>query len=156
MQPAACALLGEYQRALTDLKNVIQNLENQQLTHVFDAETKDLDCRSAQTVLSHVVSSGYNYAIAIERHQGEDMAFTKTKKLKTAAEYIAALNAVMAYNVATFERYPNLKLEEHNNDKKLLMRWGQTYDIDQLMEHAICHVLRHRRQIERWEPSRQS
>ena len=153
---ATRALLSEYQRALTDLKNVIQNFDNQQLTHIFDAETKDPDCRSVQTVLSHVVSSGYNYAIAIERHQGEDVAFTKTKKLKTAAEYIAVLDKMMAYNVAVFERYPNLKLEEYKTEKKILTRWGQTYDVEQLMEHAICHVLRHRRQIERWEPSRQS
>jgi len=28
-------------------------------------------------------------------------------------------------------------------------RWGQRYDLEQLLEHAIVHVLRHRRQIER-------
>jgi hypothetical protein len=28
--------------------------------------------------------------------------------------------------------------------------WGQTYDLEQLLEHAIVHILRHRRQIERF------
>jgi hypothetical protein len=28
--------------------------------------------------------------------------------------------------------------------------WGQVYDFEQFMEHAIVHVLRHRRQIERF------
>jgi len=28
-------------------------------------------------------------------------------------------------------------------------RWGQSYDLEQLLEHAIVQVLRHRRQIER-------
>jgi RimJ/RimL family protein N-acetyltransferase/uncharacterized damage-inducible protein DinB len=146
------AILDEYARALNDLKNVIQPIDNQQLTHIFDAKTKDEDCRSVQTVLSHVVSSGFNYAIAIQRHLGEGIDFIKTKKLKTANEYIIALDEMMAYNVAVFQKYPNIKLEEYNPAKKILTRWGQIYDVDQLMEHAICHVLRHRRQIERWEP----
>lgn len=35
-------------------------------------------------------------------------------------------------------------------DKKILVRWGQLYDVEQLFEHAIVHILRHRRQIERF------
>jgi len=27
--------------------------------------------------------------------------------------------------------------------------WGENYDFEQLLEHAIVHILRHRRQIER-------
>jgi hypothetical protein len=34
--------------------------------------------------------------------------------------------------------------------QKVLVRWGQRYDIEQLFEHAIVHVLRHKRQIERF------
>ncbi len=29
-------------------------------------------------------------------------------------------------------------------------RWKQPYDIEQMLEHAIVHILRHRRQLERW------
>jgi uncharacterized damage-inducible protein DinB len=28
--------------------------------------------------------------------------------------------------------------------------WGVTYDLEQLLEHAVVHVLRHRRQIEKF------
>jgi hypothetical protein len=28
--------------------------------------------------------------------------------------------------------------------------WGPVYDLEQMLEHAIVHVLRHRRQIERF------
>jgi hypothetical protein len=28
--------------------------------------------------------------------------------------------------------------------------WGPRYDPEMLLEHAVCHVLRHRRQLERW------
>jgi hypothetical protein len=44
-----------------------------------------------------------------------------------------------------------LKLEELDNEKKILTRWGQVFDYDQLLEHAIVHILRHRRQIERFK-----
>jgi hypothetical protein len=30
------------------------------------------------------------------------------------------------------------------------VRWGPTYDPEMILEHAICHLLRHRRQLERW------
>ena len=30
------------------------------------------------------------------------------------------------------------------------VRWGPTYDPEMIVEHAICHLLRHRRQLERW------
>ena len=30
---------------------------------------------------------------------------------------------------------------------KFETKWGVTYDFEQLMEHAIVHILRHRRQI---------
>jgi hypothetical protein len=30
------------------------------------------------------------------------------------------------------------------------VRWGLTYDPEMILEHAICHLLRHRRQLERW------
>ena len=41
-------------------------------------------------------------------------------------------------------------MEEFEADKKILVRWGQLYDVEQLFEHAIVHILRHRRQIERF------
>jgi DNA-directed RNA polymerase subunit L len=28
--------------------------------------------------------------------------------------------------------------------------WGATYDPESMLEHAIVHLLRHRRQVERW------
>ena len=52
------------------------------------------------------------------------------------------------YNLLLFEDYPNLELCENDYTKKILVRWGQTYDVEQLLEHAIVHILRHRLQIE--------
>ena len=30
------------------------------------------------------------------------------------------------------------------------VRWGPRYDPEMILEHGVCHFLRHRRQLERW------
>jgi len=32
----------------------------------------------------------------------------------------------------------------------MIVRWGPQYDLEQLLEHAVVHILRHRRQIEKF------
>lgn len=149
-QGAVGALLDEYERAITDLKKVIVSLSFAQLTTIVDNETKDEDCRSIQTILSHVVRSGYGYAIYVRRWKGEDMPFRKTILLDSIELYIKELDEMFVYNEQLFKDYPKLKIEEFEESKKIYVRWKQTYDVEQLFEHAIVHILRHRRQIERF------
>ena len=40
--------------------------------------------------------------------------------------------------------------EEEASSLQIRSGWGPLYDFEQLFEHAIVHVLRHRRQIERF------
>ena len=60
-------LLDEYEQSIEALKVVIQDLTPTQLTTLVDIETEDEDCQSIQTILSHVVSSGYVYVIEIRK-----------------------------------------------------------------------------------------
>ena len=147
---AVGALLDEYERAIRDLKTTIEPISEHQLKTIADTETADEDCRSIQNVLTHVVRSGYGYVVYIRKHQGENIPFVKGQWLDSADEYAAALDAMFQYNVKLFQDYPNLQLEELDNSKKLITRWGQIFDPEQLIEHAIVHILRHRRQIERF------
>ena len=48
-----------------------------------------------------------------------------------------------------FKGLKDHELEEANNALKIKTSWGQLYDIEQLTEHAIVHILRHQRQIEK-------
>lgn len=144
------ALLDEYERAVQDLKDVLKTVASSELQAIVDDKTADADCRSIQTVLTHVVRSGYGYATYIRRQQGESLDFPERQLLFSISDYHDALDKMFAYNVQLFEDYPNITLEEINADKKILVNWGQLYDIEQLMEHAIVHILRHRRQIERF------
>ncbi len=142
------ALLDTYADAVAALKSSIEGLSDTALAAVVDAETADPDCRSIQTVLAHVVGSGYNYAVAVRRWLGEDCAYQEPALLDSAAAYAGALDAMLAYNVALFRDHPDLPLEAYAAADKIKVRWGQLYDVEQLYEHAILHVWRHRRQIE--------
>lgn len=144
------ALLDEYELAINNLNSVISGISDEYLTKIVDENTKDPDCISIQTVLRHVVRAGYNYVIEIRKWMGEDPDFVKVELENTVSAYKKGLDQMFEYNVNLFEDYPNLKLEQIDNGQKINVKWGQQYDVEQLMEHAIVHVLRHRRQIERF------
>ncbi len=144
------ALLDEYERAISELKQVINNIHHEELISIVDTQTKDNDCRSIQTILSHVVRAGYGYVTTIRIWLGEELQYRQNSNLLTIREYLLALDEMFEDNVAFFNKYPNVKLEEFDTNKKINVSWGQQYDIEQLYEHAIVHVLRHRRQIERF------
>ncbi len=144
------ALLDEYEKALFELEQVINEVTPEELVKVADTETKDPECKTIQTVLTHIIGSGYCYAVIIRKHFGEKAEYRDDMFFNTLDEYLVELQKMFQYNVQLFNDYPTIKLEEHKDDKKILVRWGQRYDVEQLMEHAIVHILRHRRQIEKF------
>jgi len=144
------ALLDEYEKAVNELLDLIDGVSPSELTTIADHKTEDLDCRSIQTILSHVVDSGYNYVIVIRKHLKEEIDYKHKTTLHSIKEYRTALVDMFQYNVALFEDHPNLKIYAPDAADKIKTRWGQLYDVEQLFEHAILHVLRHRRQIERF------
>lgn len=144
------ALLDEYEKVIQELQSTIEAITPKQLTTIVDKSTKDEDCRSIQTILTHVVRAGYGYATYIRKDLGETLEFRERITLDSVAAYQAALAKMFAYNEQLFVDYPNLKLQEHEASKKMLTNWGQRFDAEQILEHAIVHILRHRRQIERF------
>jgi hypothetical protein len=144
------ALLDEYERAIDDLKSVLALVSNGELLTIVDSETTDADCLSIQTILAHVVQAGYGYAVEVRKKQGETLAVPDKAFLTTIEAYNAALNKMFDYNVQLFDDYPHLSMENIDIDKKIIFRSGQIFDYEQIFEHAIVHILRHRRQIERF------
>jgi uncharacterized damage-inducible protein DinB len=144
------ALLDEYERAINELKNVLDTVSKSELLTIVDGETTDEDCRSIQTILAHVVHSGYGYAIEVRKKQGEDLERPVKDNLTTIDAYQMALDKMFDYNVQLFDDYPNLSMDNIDGDKKVVFRSGQIFDNEQIFEHAIVHILRHRRQIERF------
>ena len=56
------ALMDEYERAASELRRLVEQIPEEEVVRVVDAETEDEDCRSVQTIMSHVVNAGYGYA----------------------------------------------------------------------------------------------
>jgi hypothetical protein len=150
------ALLDEYEKAIIELQDVIQNISETDLKTVVDNVTADPNCKSIQTVLAHVVSSGYSYNIYIQSLK-DKLALRPGIVLRlSVAEYQKDLDKVFQFTCDTFADITDNELEEFDNDKKIKTHWKQFYDIEQIMEHAIVHILRHRRQIEKFKTALKS
>jgi uncharacterized damage-inducible protein DinB len=145
---AAGALLDLYEEAISGLQEVVRDIQDDTLTVIIDPETKDENCRSFQAILSHVLSSGYGYATSIHNRQGHAMERPAKKFYQTTGEYLTDLSQLFMFTEQVFSTIKDTELEEFNDALKIKTGWGQLYDIEQLTEHAIVHILRHKRQIE--------
>jgi len=144
------ALLDEYEKATNELIALVSTVTQEELVFIVDSVTKDKDCKSISTILAHVVVAGKYYVEAIRVHLGEAIDYSEKTTYASVPEYLSKLHEMFACNVQFFQDHPEVQLEEFDSTKKVLTRWGQRYDIEQLYEHAIVHILRHRRQIERF------
>jgi len=144
------ALLDEYEKAIKELQSLISSIPDDNLKLVVDSQTSNSDCVSIQSVLTHTVRAGILYVQEIRQSLGEEVVFCKREYYDSVGEYVHALDNMFKMNVQLFNDYPKLSLEENDASKKIKVAWGQIYDVEQLYEHAIVHVLRHRRQIERF------
>lgn len=142
------AVMDEYERAATEFKNVIGNISETDFVKIVDSETKDDDCRSVQTIVSHVTNSGYGYANYIR----DWFSIPKTspeRKLLSKDEFLLRFDKMLAYTSETLDGKFEYSDEEVMK-VKMIVRWGPQYDLEQLLEHAVVHILRHRRQIEKF------
>lgn len=142
-------LLAEHRRAIAGLVACIEPISPARLSAIADPKTKNKDCVSIQSVLTHVVHCGYRYLKMIDEHRGESRV-EKPKRVKLAkiSQYQLALEKLADDTEAFFEPLDDSVMRVYDPRKKILTSWGQYYDYEQLMEHAIVHVLRHRFQIE--------
>ena len=148
------ALMDEYERAAVDLKNLILQISETDFEKVVDQDTKDEDCRSVQTIVSHVTNSGYGYANYI-RDWFDIFKNSPGRRLLSQKDFFTEFEKMLTYTAETLEG----KWEFSDDDimkVKIKARWGSQYDLEQLLEHAIVHILRHRRQIEKLINSKQT
>ncbi|MCP4121289.1 MAG: DinB family protein [Bacteroidetes bacterium] len=147
------ALMDEYERAAEELIHVLQSVNAEDFIRVVDTDTEDIDCRSIQTIMNHVIRAGYGYANYIRKQYGDDLVKRSTDyNLTSPPDAIRKLKLMLAYTLETLENKWDITDEEVIKNI-IHTSWGQDYDMEQLLEHAIVHVLRHRRQIERLSPA---
>ena len=142
------AMMDEYERAAHVFQSIIQEIGEDEFTRIADGETEDESCRSIQTITTHVVGAGYGYANYI-RQQFSMSAEPIPREPISYAEAIGKIDKMLAYTVETLDGKGEMSYDEIS---KIVInsRWGAVYDLEQLLEHAIVHVMRHRRQIEKF------
>ncbi len=144
------ALIGEYRKAIDELILVLKPINDQQLIKIVDPNSLSSDSKSIQTILTHVIKAGYTYIVYIENHIGIVKPLPEKVLQNQVDIYIDQLNQMFDYSLKFFQNNTHLEIEQTDNSKKINVNWGQQYDIEQLLEHAIVHILRHRRQIEKY------
>ncbi len=142
------AMMDEYERAASDLTLIVGVLSDGDFERIRDPHTTDPHCRSVQTIMNHVIGSGYTYADYIRE------AFSMPSERPPAsllgrAESLDAFKRMLEYTAATLEGRWTYS-DEQTGAVKINSRWGVQYDMEQILEHAIVHILRHRRQIDRF------
>jgi len=142
------AVMDEYERAGSEFKALIAKISEPDFVKIVDTVTQDDDCRSVQTIVSHVTNSGFGYAnyirdwFAIPKNSPE-------RKLLSKEEFFIRFDNMLAYTSETLEGKWEYSDEEIQK-VKMIVRWGPQYDLEQLLEHAVVHILRHRKQIEKF------
>jgi uncharacterized damage-inducible protein DinB len=145
---AVGALMDEYERAASELARLVERIPDDDFTRVVDSQTEDEDCRSAQTVMSHVVAAAYGYADYLREQLSVESA-RPPRRLLSRRESLEQLQAALRYTVETLDGRWEMSAEEISAIV-IKTRWGPVYDAEGLLEHAIVHILRHRRQLERF------
>jgi uncharacterized damage-inducible protein DinB len=141
------ALMDEYERASGELARLVEGITDADYVLLRDTQTKDEDCRSIQTIMSHVVRSGYGYANRMR--DAFSLQFQERQpQILSRNESLNHIREMLLYTADTLDgRW------HYTNDEVLAIQirspWGPE-NLEQLLEHAIVHILRHRRQIERF------
>ena len=144
------ALMDEYERVALELKNLLSTISQEEFIKVMDAYTRDENCRSIQSIMKHVVSAGYRYADQICDFLKRP-AVNHNYHIYNVVHAIDELENFIFFTAGILQ--DNLKMtDEEISATKKETRWGM-YNIEMMFEHAIVHILRHRRQIEKFMAS---
>src|SRR5262245_50247180 len=105
------ALMDEYERAAKELMSVYATLQPAASGRIRDTNTADENSRSIQTVLSHVVSSGYSYADYLRAPF--QRSSTRPPEIQLAFDEVpAAMDRMLQYTIETLQDHWEMPDEE--------------------------------------------
>jgi uncharacterized damage-inducible protein DinB len=133
------AMMDEYERAASELRRLVEQIPEDEFVRIVDAQTRDENCRSVQPIRAHVVSSGYGYADRIRKFFSMPSTSPSTRLL-SRQDSLAQLESILECTAQTLEGRWEMTDEEIENIA-MHTGWGVTYDLEQLLEHAIVHIL---------------
>ena len=140
------ALMDEYERAANEFIATIDNVPPFIYDDVLNTSS-ERDLVSIKNICFHVLFAGYGYANAIRSKFGTQKG-SPEKFYPAHSEFRMALRTMLAYTDDTLTNLYSMS-DDDLTATNIPLRWSDHHDLEALMEHAICHVLRHRRQVER-------
>jgi hypothetical protein len=144
------ALIDEAARAAEDFARTVESLPQP----VFENErpSDDPDTVSIRAICTHVIGAAYRHCNYIRRARGMQVIDPVSEELcrpATPAAVRGLLRDALLYMEEGLDGLSALP-ETSLAAMTFPVRWGPTYDPEMMMEHAVVHLLRHRRQIARW------
>jgi uncharacterized damage-inducible protein DinB len=139
--------MDEYARAAEDLCATVEALP--QDLFLRQVPSPDPELGSIQAISVHVIRCAHGYAYAIRKARDLPWISARAVEVPAPAALRPLLAAELRYTEGALEGLYDAP-EEVFTRLTFQVSWGPTYDPEMMLEHAIVHLLRHRRQIERW------
>jgi hypothetical protein len=142
--------MDEYARAAEDFCRAVERFDPAR----FDVErpSNTPTTISPAAICLHVIGGAHRYAHYIRKARGIDFVERyepDPARLHSPRDVRALLAEGILLMEETVEPLLNATQEEILG-LSFTVRWGPRYDPEMILEHAVCHLLRHRRQLERW------
>jgi hypothetical protein len=144
------ALMDEYARAAGDFCRVVEGFDSARFLTTRASDNPSTV--SPQAICVHVCGAAYRYAHYIRKAQRVDFVEryeVEPSRIGAPQDVRALLTEAIIFSEATVETLLHAT-EEEIQALSFTVRWGPRYDPEMILEHAVCHLLRHRRQLERW------
>ena len=142
--------MDEYARAAEEFCRVAESFSDERF--VAERPSDDSDCVSIRAICGHACGAAWGYANYLRHAQEIEMTSPPVppgERIRGPADVRATLADATPYTETSIA--PLLRLEDERVEAmEWRVRWGPLYNPESMLEHAIVHLLRHRRQIERW------
>ena len=152
LEGAFGALMDEYARAAADFCRVVEAFAPPE----FAAErpSKDPNTVSPRAVCLHAYGAARRYSDYIRKARGlphDDRFLPDPAAIDGPGSVRGRIAEALRYTEGALEGLHGAN-EARLASLRFPVRWGPTYDPEMILEHGIVHLLRHRRQLERWKP----
>lgn len=144
------AIMDEYARAAIGYCRAIETVPPEAFRGQVPSE--DPDTVSLQAIARHTVAAARGYAAYVLKARGlpaDAEAALGPVRVESPSDLRPQLAQALRFTERALEGMYDMPWQEVAA-LKFQVRWGPTYDPESILEHAIVHLLRHRRQVERW------
>jgi len=143
------SMLDEYARAIVDLERVVAPMTDAQYTASTPLSNDTFP--TLKVMMEHVIGASHSYTNYIEDAlEGVDRGRRQPAfDFATPATAMTSLWSSFDHMIDVLDAASDFN-EDQIFKLSFTARWGEHFNLEQILEHAICHILRHRRQVEHW------